>query len=250
MREAVEVDIPASPFDGLVAPSRDYDAINAIANAPGVREGSLLSDGNADLSALDGQALFLQGRGGFIMFRQMSPQVYDFHTAFLPEHRGKNAYLCARAAAEFMFLRTDAMELHTVAPRPEARPPKTFGFQPFFTGPAGEYYRLHLLDWARKAPNLRAWGEWFHHALEAAKDQTGATVEAHDDDPANDRYAGLAAGMFRYGQPQKAVWAYNIWASTAGYHPVELISLDPVRVNTGDAIIRYQHNRLEFEQCL
>ena len=243
---------PFSPDDCVAKPCRDADHLNAIMNADGVREFLKLPDGFDDVTPLLDRGLFLANEHGFLMIQAKAPQCYEFHTAILPASRGRAGYALTRAAAEFMFLRTDCVELHTFTPsdNPAAVPPKTFGFQPWFDRPDGTYYRAHIMDWARKAPNLEKWGAWFHESLESAKEAQGATIPAHDEDRANNRYAGLACAMIANGSAAKAVWAYNHWATTAGYHPVTLTSHDPVEFDTGDAVIRFRDNVAEFLSCL
>ena len=244
-------DFPASRFAGFVEPSADIDHINRVANSPGMREALRVPDGMDDLSPLLDRGLFLVSEYGFIFFDPGELSCFTFHTAFLPEGRGRHAYKATRAAAEHMFLATDAIELHTFTPfdNPAARPPKTFGFQRWFDGPTGEFYRLHLMDWASKAPGLEAWGEWFHHALEASKKDQDATVQPHDEDASNNRFAGLACGMVAHGKPYKAMGAYNMWARVAGYECARVTSHGPLEFDTGDAVIRFRDNQAEFVSC-
>lgn len=230
----------------------DFDHLNAIVNAPGVREHMRFEgDGAQDLSVLEGRALFLAAEYGFMVFEPRAQGVYMFHTAFLPGHRGRYARDVSRAAFEFMFLRTDALELHTYRPHenPSAKPPRSYGFRRWFSGPGEDFFRCHLFDWARNAPSLEQWGAWFHDRLEAAKAKQGAAVPTHAEDRANDRYAGLGLGMVKHGQPVKGVNAYNQWALTAGYHPVQIINSDPLVLDTGDAVVRVQNNRIDFLLC-
>ena len=245
--DTVSYTMPESSFAGVVSPCVDADHLNAIMNADGVKEFMRLPDGVDDISALIGKVLFLANDHGFIAVESKAPQCYSFHTAILPKHRGRDGYKLARAAAEYMFLNTDALELHTYTPfdNPNAKPPKTFGFKHWFNDKDGEYYRASLMDWAKLSPNLMKWGEWFHECLE---DQ--ASVHLHDEDVSNNRYAGLSCGMMKAGNIAKAIWAYNHWAITAGYHPIELTSVDPVTIFTGDAHIRIESNTMEFLPCL
>lgn len=247
----MQMQFPPSRFAGFVEESTDFEHINRVANAPGMREALKLPEGPADLSHLQDVGLFLASEYGFVFFQPGVLGCFTFHTAFLPEGRGRHSYRATRAAAEHMFLSTDAIELHTFTPfdNPAARPPKTFGFQPWFSNASGEFYRLHLMDWARKAPGLEAWGEWFHHALEDAKAAQGATIPAHDEDRANNRFAGLACGMVAHGQPHKAAAAYNMWATVAGYEHARITSQDPLEFDTGDAVIRFRDNKAEFVSC-
>ncbi|MBL4753631.1 MAG: hypothetical protein JKY52_08585 [Flavobacteriales bacterium] len=248
----LEFEVPPSIFDGVMSPCVDVDHLNSIMNADGVKEFMKLPDGASDLSCLIGKLLFLANDHGFLAIEQKARQCYMFHTAILPEHRGRSGYKLTRAACEYMFLNTDAVELHTFTPfdNPNAKPPKTFGFKHWFDNKDGEFYRVNIMDWARNAPNLVKWGEFFHNSLESAKNVLGSKVEHHNDDESNNRYAGLACGLIKNGNVGKGVWAYNHWAITAGYEPIELISSNPTVVFTGDAMIRVNGNKMEFLSCL
>lgn len=245
-------EIPASSLDGVVSRCKDVDHLNKILNAVGVKEFMNLPDGADDLEPIMWDVGFLANDHGFLAIENRAEHHYEFHTAVLPDHRGRDGYKLTRAAAEFMFLQTDCVELHTFVPHdnPNARPPKTFGFKKWFSNKAGTYYRANIFDWARNAPNLVMWGEFFHRANEEAKCALGSTFEIHEDDVNNDRYGGLAIGMMRNGLISKGIWAYNIWAKTAGYHPIEKISDDPVIIFTGDAEILIDGNKMEFVKCL
>ncbi len=242
---------PPPKMTNTVSPCRDADHINAIMNADGVREFMKLSDDEGDVTGAMGRVSFLANEHGFFAIDPKAANCYEFHSAILPASRGRDGYKLARSACEFMFLNTDAVELHTFTPNdnPTATPPKSFGFREWFKNKEGTFYRAHIMDWAKNAPNLESWGEWFHQSLEAAKEAHGATIDAHDDDRVNNRYAGLACALIAAGNEHKGIWAYNHWATTAGYHPVELISVDPIEINTGDAVIRFHDNNAEFISC-
>jgi len=91
------------------------------------------------------------------------------------------------------------------------------GWRNWYEGKEYDSYRLALMDWASNAPGLPAWGEWFHDTLEDAKAEQGSPVPAHEHDPANDRFAGMATAMCFHNQPHKGAYHYNKWAQVAGY---------------------------------
>lgn len=242
-------ELPASKFDGIVEVSTDVAFLNKIANTEGVREHIGAKDaGYVDLAPLLDRSIALVTEGGFYIFERKTFTTYEFHSAFLPEYRGKHAYMAARAACEHMFLKTPAIELHTRTPHdnPTATPPKTFGFREWFTDKENTFYRLHIMDWARKAKTLESWGEWFHDCLEDMRQRRGINEPLHDHDPNNNRYAGLTIGMVRGEQPEKGVVSYNHWACTAGYEPAQLLGKYPTTIFTGDAVVRYADNMMEF----
>lgn len=180
---------------------------------------------------------------------------------FLPEGRGKHAYMCARAAAEFMFVHTDAFELHTYSPHenPASKPPRSFGFRYWFTLQDADYYRLNVMDWAAHERNLDRYGRWFHDNLEAAKEAMGSEIPAHEEIPANNRFAGLAAVLAVHGRPKKALGLYNIWALTAGFEPARIVDgplatvkddNTPWVIHTGDAVWQVKDKQVEILKCL
>lgn len=236
---------PAPRLKTEVSQTHDASYINEIANAPGVRE-FVGGTGLIDVTMLLESSVALATDKGVIVLEWRSPGVYCFHTMFLPEGRGRHAFEAASNAAEWMFTRTDALELHTYTPfdNPKATPPRSFGFRFWFKGQDADFYRLNVNDWATNAPNLETYGRWFHEQLKAA-----GQTQSHADLAANDRFAGMAAAMALRGQERKAVALYNIWALTAGFYPARIISEDPFEIDTGDAIWRIVGEQAEIVSC-
>lgn len=54
--------------------------------------------------------------GGFL-FHQISEGIYESHPQFLPESRGKYAFKHALESLEYMFKKTNCMEVYAVAPK-------------------------------------------------------------------------------------------------------------------------------------
>lgn len=247
-----QIEIPNELTESLVRQDWTADYINKIANHPNVRPFIGMPEiGELDFEQISHRAFFLvTDHGGFI-FDRIDPGYYCLHTMFLPEGRGKHVARAAQAAAFWMFCRTDATEIVTYSPkdRPLTRPPRSMGWRNWFEGKQYNAYRLSLMDWASNAPELSEWGEWFHTVLKQAKKEQNSEIPAHEDDPANDRFSGMAAAMAYYGQPFKAVYYYNRWAQVAGYDLVLLESEDPVRINAMDAIWTVKSTEVEIETC-
>jgi hypothetical protein len=94
-----------------------------------------------------------------------------------------------------------------------------------------------LQDWLRTAPGLEEKGAWFHDRIEAEFARLGVPDLAHPDDPVHDRYVGAACEMLAGGQPIKALSVYNRFATFGGYEPARLVSLDPLHIDIGNAVL-------------
>lgn len=225
--------------------------INEIANDPEVNPH--IGGDELDLTGLLEQSVSFVTEGGAIIFTPINNAAYQFHTLFLPEARGKIALKAAKHAAFEMFTSTDAMELVTYTPHdaPHARPPRTFGFKPWFERQDGAFgkpttwYRLSIHDWIMRDKGCLKKGRKFHAQLEA---QDGH--DAHADDDAHDRYVGATVAMAQAGKVDKGLMIYNTFAGAAGYHAAVVTSYDPVTVHTGDANWTLNDNgTLEVELC-
>src|SRR5947209_10090690 len=100
---------------------RHFDAkrLNEIVNHPSVYpwvQGAVT--GELDLSdpISDPRNVLLMGEHGGVVFGWHSPGIYEAHTQVLPEGRGAWSVAMVRAALEWMFTRTDAMEIWTRVP--------------------------------------------------------------------------------------------------------------------------------------
>lgn len=236
----------------------DAAHINAILNHPevypfvrGPVEGPL--DFTAFLQSDDVYALF--GEHGGQIYVRLQSGLFEVHSQFLPEGRGDYAIAVTRASLRWMFTRTDAVECLTRCPlnNPAAKAlARGIGGQFQWTNPRGwfadgkpvaaEIWSLTLQEWTRTAPGLAATGKWFHDRLEAELDRHGAKELAHPEDQAHDRYVGAAVEMFFGGQPDKGAVFYNRFAALGGYHPVEIVSRNPLAVDIGTATLLMRDN--------
>ena len=186
---------------------------------------------------------------GFISFSPMGGNAWCFHTAFLPQGKGREARDLARFAAVKMFSHTACEKLitQTHVTNPKASPPLSFGFRKWFSSNEYQWHSLSIEDWAIKSPECKKLGEDFHKKLDAFDGH-----KAHADDETHDRFVGAAISMIISGQVEKGIDFYNIWAVFAGYMEAVIQSEVPLKINTGDAIwaIDTKLKTWEVEKCL
>jgi hypothetical protein len=238
--------------------------LNRIANHPTVRPwvGGV---GELDLSdAVSNPANFvlLNERGG-CFFENCGNGVFEVHTLFEPEGRGAEALHAVQDALHWMFTQTDCVELQTKVPAGNKgalglvraiHGREHFRRENAWRLPDGQqvgiaFYALNIHEWAGRCDATKAYGEWFHDKLEAAKIAQGGTTEIHDDDEAHDRYVGATVEMMLAGQVDKALWFYNRWARFAGYTQVRQVSTAPVLIDIQDAVISLKPNDFEVVLC-
>jgi hypothetical protein len=254
--------VPASTC--TLAPSRDVAHFNAVANHPDVRP-ALGGDGPLDLTAIVTHAdnlAFATPHGGFVGVARGEGR-YEVHSLFLPAGRGREAITAMREGAEYLFTRTDAVELLTKVPesnRAAAGLARLAGFRETFTArvpwAAGEFMAtsfqtLPVERWALGSATARRLGEWLHDVMEDAKAVTGSALPPHsEDEDAHIRLAGAALAMSREGHVGKGVTVYNRWAVFAGYPLVQQLLVNPPVVDLGEGlIVALRGTELEILQC-
>jgi len=210
----------------------------------------------------DPRNVLLMGQGGGVLFQCLEPGLYEAHTQFVPEARGKEAVAAVRDALRWMFTRSDAVEIVTKVPEGNAAAlglvraihgQKQFeraNAWPTADGLVGiAYYSLPIITWAGKCEEVAASGHWFHEKLEAAKAATAGAAPLHDDDEAHDRYVGATVEMIAAGQVAKGIAFYNRWARFSGYGPVVVVASNPVVIDIGDAILAVRDQDFEVLLC-
>lgn len=232
-----------------------------IASDPTVRPWLGIADPKADLTealtpivANVANFCFLteSGHGGYIV-QKLQPGLYCAHTLALPSARGKPMLSLMHQGFRFMFTATDALEITTSVPDgadAADRWAQIAGFREQFRREAffpllgevvGASFRsLSYMDWVFRAPDMESIGKAFHTVLEAA----GAHVN-HGDDHAHDRIVGATLAGCNEGNAQKAIALYGRWAALAGYLPATILSLTPLVVDIGNAVIQHSHERLD-----
>lgn len=168
---------------------------------------------------------------------------YAVHTNFLrgaltPEQKREQA----GAFLAEVFLQTDAEHLVTMVPANNpaaAQLARDMHFRDTFVRRGAwlwrghrydvQYLVLEIDDWVLSAPGLIGIGQRFHQAL--------GEHATHAEDAVHERYVGAAWSLLQAGQVEKTVRLYGRWARAAGYQPFELLSLDPLRIDIGNAVL-------------
>lgn len=225
----------------------DPRRLNVVANHPEVRPW-LGGVGELDLTAIVANPInfALENEHGGLVFQAMGGGQYEVHTLFLPEGRGRAAVKASADALEYMFVRTDCMEVVTKVPASNEAAlglvrlhqfKKRFDRKGVWQTETGAtdigYWALTFEQWAPKCANA---GKAFHNWLDSPT--------PHPDDEAHDWYAGAAYLMTLAGNPAKAVDTYNRWARFAGYQPIHLVSINPPVIDLHDAVVEVRDNAL------
>lgn len=229
------------------------DTLNLVVNDPSVYEWVRgAHKGYLDVTPIveNLNNYVLMGEYGGVVFTQHQPGLYEAHTQVLPAGRGEWTIKMVEAALEYMFTKTDAVEIVTRVPKGnraahalvkaihgvfEFRMDKGWVIkdEPVFA----DLYALRIQDWARTAKGLVEQGQWFHHRLEEEYAKLGRTTPSHPEDAVHDRYVGMATKIIMGGQAPKGVVFYNRWASICGYAPVTVVTENPLVLDIQDAII-------------
>jgi hypothetical protein len=142
-----------------MTPSRDAAFLNRVVNDATVFRGAtlgILTD-PVDMTPLlaDERNLFLANEhGGFLLIDKGSG-IYEIHTQFLPEGRGKSAIVAGRDAMKYMFSETPARALMTFCPLDNPQSAflaRACGMKRFKTvtelGVKGDMYTITKGDWS------------------------------------------------------------------------------------------------------
>lgn len=236
--------------------------LNEVANHPEVRpflgapENPVL-----DLSPLVENprcvCLEVPGAGGWVL-QPILPAVYELHTLFLPEARGRSYFKLARDAMRMVFAETDCLEIVTKCPDDNGgarMAASIMGFRERFRredawapGVGISYQVFSVDDWFIRDAACAEAGHAFHEALEAAKTASGSALPVHPDDGAHDRAVGACCLMIKGGQASKGVAFYNRWSIFAGYATIGQIS--ETLFDVQDAIVEVRGGQMEVLKCL
>lgn len=242
----------------------DATFLNGVANHPDVRP-SLGGAGPLDLTSAISKAqnVALQGEFGGFVGVQLEPGVYECHSMFLLEGRGAFALDAMREGLRYLFTRTDCIEVVTKAPvgnLAAVGAARGMGFVVSFRldkgwalGDGGfgavDCMALPFKKWVAKDDAVQERGEWFHNRLEELTAAQGKTIPVHYEEPAHNRAAGASVLMFEAGNPVKATASYNLWAKTAGFPTMRLLSLNPVILDMDQVVIGISDGDMEVLQC-
>lgn len=234
------------------------DSLNIVVNDPSVYpwvRGRMT--GYLDLTPVirDRNNILLMGEHGGMLFTQHQPGLYEIHTQVLPAGRGQWTIDMATACLQWMFTRTDAMELVSRVPKGnlgaralvrrmhggfEFRRDNGWTFNDQVV-PA-DIYSWKVQDWMRWAPGMISRGEWFHKRLEKEYKKLNRRIPQHPDDDIHDQFVGAALEMVFAGNPHKGVILYNRWAVMAGYAPIKMVTDSPLVLDIADALLMFRED--------
>ena len=241
----------------LLTRATDASFLNEVCNDPTVRP-FLHGRGSIDLTAEIANAdnVALQGEHGGMLMVQVVKGIFELHTNVLPDGRGPWALEMAHACMDWLFSRTNAIEVYTRVPagntaaraltmacgaKLEQKITQDLGGGPMPV----EIYSGRLQDWIRVAPGLIERGQSFHNTLHNKYAEMRLDVKHHAEDPWHDRHVGAAVGMFAGGQPIKGLLTFNRWCAMAIAPRMTLISLNPLVVDITDCRLEIQGEHFE-----
>lgn len=243
---------------GIFRETESATEINRILNDPCVFPDISIPDQKPfDVGPLigDPRFVFLRVEGGVVIFspdNETGSGLYEVHTNFLEDYRGKYAIEASLQAYRWMFTHTNCVMLQTRVPafnkaaegfcrsvgawlwfeRSEVWPTKQGNVD-------CKFYAMSIHDWMRKHPGpLIESGKAFHVRLEQEYERHGFAHEPHRDEKAHELAVGACAEMVYGGEPEKAVLLYNLWARVAGYQELRLISKNPLVIDIGESILQ------------
>lgn len=219
--------------------------LNAVCNHPDVRPW-LGGEGKIDLTEAVSNPLNITleiDGGGFLLINR-GGGTYDVHSQFVPASR-RHTLGAMRFGIEYMFTRTDCLQLVTQLPDSNAAALALgvkAGFREWFRredtllGPSA-FGVITIDEWITRNAALEAHGQRFHDLLEQAKSAIGSTLPIHAHDPVHERYVGAALLMAERGNAAKGVAIYNRWAVTAGYAQIAVLTQAPLVIDVVDAVV-------------
>ena len=244
----------------------NVEHVNAILNDPAIFP--FISAGTTEpldaRSVLENPIHYVLGcDDAVVMFIQIQPGIYDFHTSILPKaQHGSWRLQAGRACFEYMFTATDAYELITRCPVSNnlahiganlSGMHLEFSTRPFWPIKDGyesmNIFTLSLPQWAEKISDLSHEGKWLHDKYKSEFERLGMDVKPHPDDFVHDKYSGIAVAMIKSGQLYKGINFYNRYAFVAGYDPIILESENPTILKCADIKMRITDESFEVLPC-
>lgn len=247
-----------------LAIKRTMDAayLNRVANDPAVRPW-LGGSGALDMQPIldNPKNVGLQAEGGGFVVINVGDGLYEWHSMFLPDHRGPNVLAAMEEGARYMFVETDCTEIITKCPvnnKGAQGAARAMGCAHVFTVEKGWNHQgdfigmdcvsLTIERWAQRDKDAETWGVWFHDQLEKLTAEMGATIPVHYEEISHNKAAGAAVMMYRAGNGLKATRYYNRWAAHAGFPGVTLLGVNPVILDMHQVIVALRDNDLEILQ--
>lgn len=229
--------------------SLDPEPFNRIADHPSVKPHLGLPDPSSEVDfteqvrAVQNVCLLTPDEDGAYLLIRKQAGLYEAHTMALPSARGRPMADLAKLGFAFMFTATDAEEICTYV-LPGAKMADRWaaicGFKETFKRGEVSFRSITHSDWVLSGVGTSE-GEAFHDLLGEA-----GRAESHPDDPVHDAWVGATIMGCKAGNPLKAIGLYNRWASIAGYEQSTILSLYPLVVDTGDAILAVSSSGLEI----
>lgn len=251
------------PVASGIARTRDARRLNEIANHPDVRPW-LGGDGPIDLTGVLAQPENMAGitdNGGFVAVA-LGRGRYEVHSLFLPSRSRGEAVRAMRAAVDYIFSASDAVDLITKVPNGNAAAAGLarlahFALMctPLVPWSNGQTIPmacsiLSIDRWAVTTPIAVALGRWLHEQFAAVKAGAQSMLGPHsDDDDAHDRLAGAAVLMVAAGNARKAEQFYNRWADVARYPPMRVLRDHPTVIDLGGMVIEARGREMEVLSC-
>lgn len=238
---------------------RSFDAndINPILNHPDVFPAiSVPGHDKYDVTPLVANPLnvLMMSEGGGILFAKQEPHIYEVHTNFLPQFRGRHALRASLSAYRWIFCHTDCETILTRIPafnRAADLWARKAGFRFMFqrdkawpTKDGGvdlKFYALRIHDWIWSTPSLAESGVRFHRRLDEERKRFNLTDEGHADDHSHDIAVGACAEMIFGGEPEKGAYLFNSYAAFAGYGTIGIVSRNPLLIDIGNAVLQIEN---------
>lgn len=243
----------------MIARTMDVEFLNRLANDPMIRS-SLGGEGVLDVAVLvdNPNNIAVRHGNGAWMFHKLMPGMYEVHTMFTVNDRGKDFFQAATETLRYMFTTTDAVEILTKCPddnKPARYASTHIGFRERFRrenawseGVGISYRALTIDDWFIKDDECLERGRQFHDEIEVAKVLAGKPDTVHGEDEAHDRAAGATCLMVLANNTEKAMAFYSRWAIFAGYATIEAVSRSVINIR--DAIVEVRDGKMEVLKCL
>lgn len=229
--------------------------LNEVANLPEVRPWVGAGDDTLDVTVLlqnPANYALVTDKGGFMLVALL-PGVFELHTLFPPDARGKSFFAAAREMFRYMFTQTPCLEIITKCPDDNAgarMAAATVGFRErfrregaWFTGGGVSYQVFSVDDWYVRDPETLRAGHDFHLALDTARAERGVAQVSHPEDTAHDQAVGASVLMVQGGFLEKGVAFYNRWAVFAGYAQISIAG--PALVDIQDGLVAIHRDGVE-----
>lgn len=244
-----------------MTPDTDSTHINYLLNHPSIYDqirGPYTEPMDMTQILSDSRNVVLTFDKGGIVFLYLQPGIYEAHTAFLPEGRGRNSIRWTKDVIDWMFINTDACEIVTRCPehKPETSSfAKLVGLSFEFTtiplwptedgNKCMDVYSLKIEDWIKKSDSMVKAGDKFHHDLHDQYDKLGYKMDVHEEDESHDRYAGACVSMVLAGKVDKGINFYNRWSMLSGYARIGIESREPLIIDIVESKILVKQNSFE-----